>query len=98
MTLFSIPAMVMYRSGTKVPVSDRDFLGLYKFTLGNIGYNPDDVNYATESACKTAGYGVNSNSTCIYVLGTVSKLGELFFCGGGTRLGIILLYCFGWSW
>lgn len=47
-------------------VTDRDPIGLYKLSLGNLGYNSvDELNYPCNS-----GYGVTDNSTCLEVFGT----------------------------
>ena len=69
MSILSIPSMIINSKGTGVLVNDRDFIGLYKLSLGNFGYNKDDTNYKTESHCASNAYGYTTNSTCITFFG-----------------------------
>lgn len=67
MSILSIPAMLLTYHGSKMAITDRDPLGLYKLSLGNLGYNAVDEEFYP---CTTGGYGVTKNSTCIDFYGT----------------------------
>lgn len=62
-TILSIPLLVFCFFGSGMPAQDQDALMLYRFTLGNIGYDRSSVTYSEDAACKStfAGY----NGTCI---------------------------------
>jgi hypothetical protein len=49
--LLSLPSLIFSIFGHRILTEDRDFLSLYRFTIGNIGYNPDSNTYATDSLC-----------------------------------------------
>jgi hypothetical protein len=77
MTLFSIPSLLFVSNGQGIAVEDRDPFGLYRFTLGNLGYDKETTpNYLTLSQCHNI-HNVNSltttgtpstfNETCIHV-------------------------------
>mmetsp|Transcript_16932 Transcript_16932/g.25540 ORF Transcript_16932/g.25540 Transcript_16932/m.25540 type:complete len:1258 (+) Transcript_16932:167-3940(+) len=51
MSLLSVPALLFAYYGSHVAESDKDFAGLYKLTVGNIGYDPESARYAERSAC-----------------------------------------------
>ena len=70
MSIFSIPSMIMSFSGTRVPYKDRDYIGLYKLTLGNIGYDTADGQTFPANSCKGLGYDIPANSTCVGFFGT----------------------------
>ena len=63
MTLLSIPSFIFCYSGEAILPVDRDSLGLYRFTLGNIGYNKLSPTYDRDSACMK----VKSNTTCVHL-------------------------------
>lgn len=44
-SLLSVPSILTSIYGSRVPIQDRDALGLYKFTLGNIGYDTASPTY-----------------------------------------------------
>lgn len=69
MTLFSLPALVLAYYGTRIPLSDRDALGLYQFSIGNIGYDENSITYRNDSACSFIANTTATNATCIHVLG-----------------------------
>jgi hypothetical protein len=71
MTLLSLPGIVFAWFGSRIPEADRDAIGFYHFTLGNIGYNKANANYATQSLCANQSPYMNVNETCIHVLNTV---------------------------
>lgn len=67
MTLFSLPSLVFAWYGSRIPQEEQDAIGLYRFTLGNIGYNTRSPTYATDSACSDPAYQ-NTSDTCIRIM------------------------------
>ena len=49
-----------------IPPSSHSPIGLYKFTLGNIGYDPNSRTYLTDSACTQGADAKTYNGTCIH--------------------------------
>ena len=74
LTILSIPSILISYSGSRIPLSDQDFIGFSQFTIGNIGYNPMSPTYLRDSTCK------NELSSyvgkCINVLGREVKLSD----------------------
>ena len=66
MTLLSIPSLIFCTNGSRIPLSLQDPIGLYKFTLGNIGYDPNSRTYLTDSACTQISDAKTYNGTCIH--------------------------------
>ncbi len=66
MTILSIPLLAMAYFGDRTPELDRDPMGLYQFTLGNVGYDRESPDFAMKSACNTT-IPTNVNGTCIHV-------------------------------
>lgn len=64
--ILSIPAIVFAYHGNNIPPQDRDAIGFYQFTLGNIGYNKDSATFLVDSAC-THIQNINSTSPCIHL-------------------------------
>lgn len=64
MSILSVPALIMVYSGSGVLAQDRDALGLYRYTLGNIGVNPASPNYEESIICTSIRYP--KNTTCIH--------------------------------
>ena len=62
----SIPLMVFAFFGSGIKEQDKDALMLYRFTLGNIGYDKSSVSFSSDSACKSAA-NMGGNSTCIHI-------------------------------
>ena len=67
MSFMSVPSLIMVYSGSGILAQDRDALGLYRYTLGNIGTNPASPDYATQTVCTSVRYPVNT--TCIHFAG-----------------------------
>eukprot|EP01031_Cornospumella_fuschlensis_P033830 gene33830-40931_t len=65
MSVFSLPALIFVFNGTAMPPSDQDVLGLYKYTLGNIGYNQDLQDYAEQSKCESSSYA--TGEVCLHI-------------------------------
>ena len=63
MSLLSIPALVFSFYGHRVPMEERDLIGMYRLSIGNIGHDPNARDYQAESACTGA-----EHLTCIKVL------------------------------
>ena len=51
MALLSLPALICSVYGNGISIEERDTLGLYQMTLGNLGYNKNSDDYATASNC-----------------------------------------------
>ena len=66
MFVFSIPSLIFCFFGQKIPVFEQDKLGLYRFMIGNIGYDPTSLTYQHDSGCHKAAF-VNSNETCLHI-------------------------------
>ncbi len=66
MTLLSIPALAFAFFGSRTPELEQDGLGLYRFSLGNIGYDKTSPTFEADSACKSA-VPTNINGTCIHL-------------------------------
>jgi hypothetical protein len=61
-----VQALSYYGSG--ISLTDRDFVGLYRFSLGNIGYDRSVQNYATTSRCGSLSpemFHASVNATCV---------------------------------
>jgi hypothetical protein len=79
-----------------VSSSDKDFFGLYKFMIGNIGFDPRSSTYLEDAACKyvdltnrTSTY-LFANETCITVLG--QELDMLQVTHGGYFVCFLINY------
>lgn len=68
MTLLSIPTFVFSISGSRVSEAERDTTSLYRLTLGNIGYDPTSLTYATDTKC-TRHSSAYVNQTCFHGFG-----------------------------
>lgn len=66
MSILSVPNIMFAWYGSRIAQEEQDALGLYRFTLGNIGYNKKSTTYSVDSACSAF---PNSTNTCIRVLG-----------------------------
>lgn len=71
--ILSIPAILFAYHGNNIPPQDRDAIGFYQFTLGNIGYNKDSATYSTDSTC-THQKNINSTSPCIHLFNNKYEL------------------------
>lgn len=74
LSILSIPSIIFSISGSRIPIGDRDALGFFQFTIGNIGYDPTSPTFKSDSTClhQTSSY----NGTCISVLGGEVKLAD----------------------
>jgi hypothetical protein len=82
MPFFSLPTLLFAYVGYGMPLEDRDGLSMYMFTLGNIGYDHNNPNYESLSACTTRNYTqIGANETCINVFDqyefTLSEVGSI---------------------
>ena len=73
MTLLSIPSLVFCTYGSRIPLALQDPIGLYKFTLGNIGYDPNSRTYLDDSACTKIDDAKTYNGTCIHIQVTILR-------------------------
>lgn len=67
MTILSMPSLIFAYFGKRIPEEDYDGLGLYQFTVGNIGYNQNSPTYFEDSACKRKNSLAPLNDTCIHL-------------------------------
>ena len=89
MFLLSIPSLVFAYAGSRISTVDQDSLGLYRFTLGNLGYDPSSPTYIKDSHCSSM--PKDYNGTCIHFQG----LAELTLVNAGSILTATeFLQCF----
>ena len=72
MTILSIPSIILSYSGNHVPVNLQDGMGLYQFTVGNIGFDQTNSKYLNQSSCGTTTSALGSgsyNGTCLHAFG-----------------------------
>ena len=77
MSLCCIPAIVFSYFGHKIPHESRDFVGLYRTTIGNIGHNQLSSSYDEDSACSVAH---SEGKVCTDVMGvefTLANVGTI---------------------
>tara|TARA_A100001035_G_C27764624_1_gene492998 strand:- start:102 stop:1211 length:1110 start_codon:yes stop_codon:yes gene_type:complete len=72
MTILALPAMIFSYFGSRTPEISQDDIGLYLFTLGNVGYDKDSDSYAVDSLCTGKSPAI-TNGTCIHI-GTYLEL------------------------
>ena len=79
MLFLSLPALIFAFAGSRISQVDQDSMGLYQFTLGNIGYDPASSTYGKDSRC--ASMPTNYNGTCLHLGGfqevTMSTVGTI---------------------
>lgn len=63
-TILSAPNLYLAAIGNGVSKEYQDGMGLYKYTIGNIGFNRQESDYYNKSACTTEAYK-HYNGTCI---------------------------------
>ena len=66
MTILALPALIFSFYGSRTPEISQDDLGLYLFTLGNVGYDKDSGTYASDSMCTSKSPAI-TNGTCIHI-------------------------------
>lgn len=74
MSILSLPSLIFTYNGFHIPEEDRDVFGMYKYTLGNIGYNPESSTYYQDSKCTSSAYAVNE--TCLHISGSEISLSD----------------------
>ena len=67
LSILSLPSIIFSYSGSRISIADRDAIGFYRFTVGNIGYDSESTTYKSDSACSYAPRGYRG--TCIKVSG-----------------------------
>lgn len=65
MFFLSLPSLMFSYFGKRIPAWQRDTLDLYKWSIGNIGFDPSSPTYATDSTCQSRVSQLN-NQTCIH--------------------------------
>eukprot|EP01037_Dinobryon_pediforme_P034581 gene34581-40555_t len=67
MTILSIPSLALSYFGSGVAQPDRDVVGLYRFSLGNIGLDKTLQSYSQKARCGSTAsiFHANANSTCV---------------------------------
>ncbi len=95
MSLLSIPSLVFVYNGQGIGIENQDTLGLYRYTLGNIGYNQNNVNYAKLSSCHTSRYNTAANETCIHFSGYELSLSDTSYILSAFEILQIIIFLFG---
>lgn len=75
--IFALPALAFAYYGSRVPSISRDIIGLYRFTLGNIGYVPSDSSFETDSAC-TQPANIVINASCVHIFSDYDLISSEF--------------------
>jgi hypothetical protein len=79
MTLLSLPALVLFYEGSRVPESSRDALGLYMFSLGNLGsFNATQSEFAVAQNLTLSTFG-NMEISMVAASGTLTAM-EVLQC------------------
>ena len=97
LTILSIPSIIISYSGKHVQASMQDGMGLYQFTVGNIGFDQSNSLYLNQSSCghKASAFGTKYDGTCLHAFGAqltspeVAGLLTLF-----EVLQILAFFCF----
>lgn len=76
MSLFSLPALIFSYNGESMSVDNQDSFGLYRYTIGNIGYNA--ASDPTKAYCNGGGLnlGFGKNETCIHIGSKVISMSQ----------------------
>lgn len=61
-SLFTIPSLLFSYFGSRISEQDKDSMGLYRYTIGNIGYDPSSLSYDADSQCS-----FSSTRRCIHL-------------------------------
>jgi hypothetical protein len=79
MSLLALPALVLAYNGSRIPQQDRDIIGLYQFTIGNIGYNNESPTYDIDSKCNTQSRLIKElgNQTCIHLFNDAIEITQV---------------------
>lgn len=67
LSALSIPSIIFSFSGSRISIADRDAMGFYRFTVGNIGYDTESPTYVRDSACSMVSRSYTG--TCFQVFG-----------------------------
>lgn len=73
-SFLSLPALVFVFNGSNIGTEDRDVLGLYRYTLGNIGFNRESKTFAEDSKCEGSGYA--PGEICLDINGNEVSMSE----------------------
>jgi len=71
MSVLCVPSLVLTMHGTHVPAVARDPMGLYVFTVGNIGLDESSRTFRNDSSCghTVSSFGSTYHGTCVRALG-----------------------------
>jgi hypothetical protein len=74
-SILSLPSIIIAYNGSRIGATDQDAMGLYRFTLGNMGYDPNSPTYVVDSTCRSSSLA-SGNGTCIHIpiMGMSSEL------------------------
>lgn len=64
-TIFALPSIFFAFFGSGVAPQDQDAMGLFRYSLGNIGYDPTSPTYVEDATCYTASFS-QYNQTCLH--------------------------------
>jgi hypothetical protein len=102
MTVLAAPSLIFSFFGSRIPEQDRDLIGLYRLTIGNIGYDPNSYTYLNDSACHHTGFLKNYtplkyNGTCIHVMDYEFTMPQVALALSASEvLQIFAFFCFIW--
>lgn len=74
MSFLALPELIFAYNGSAISTEDRDVLGLYKYMLGNIGYNTENKTYDENSKCTGTGY--SPGEICLHINGNELSISE----------------------
>lgn len=66
MFVLSIPSLFFSYQGKRIQPWEKDTIGFYQFTIGNIGYDTSSKTYSADTACTNPVYKL-LNQTCINI-------------------------------
>lgn len=74
MSVLSLPSLIFTYHGQGISPEDQDALGLFQYTLGNIGYDPTLSDYKTLAKCNSPRY--TRNDTCLHISGNEVSIND----------------------
>jgi RNA recognition motif-containing protein len=74
MSALSLPSLIFVYNGNGIAPEDQDAIGLYKYTLGNMGYDISASNYRNLTKCTGSGYA--AGETCLQINGNEVSMSD----------------------
>lgn len=63
MSLCTLPGLYFYHSGSRIDQKDQDALGIYRFSLGNLGFSSTSLSYHSDFTCLSSPSSSSSSSS-----------------------------------